>query len=51
MTMKRILGFILAFTFNISMYASDCETPISKARFNSLLKAVELKNNDHQIHE
>ena len=45
--MKRILGLILAFTFSIS-YASDCETPISKERFDSLLKTVELKNNDHQ---
>ena len=46
--MKRILGFILAFTFNISLYASNCEEPISKERFDSLLKTVELKNNDHQ---
>ena len=48
MTMKRILGLILAFTFSISLYASDCEAPISKERFDSLLKTVELKNNDHQ---
>ena len=48
MTMKRILGLILVFTFSISLYASDCEVPISKERFNSLLKTVELKNNDHQ---
>ena len=48
MTMKRILGLILAFTFSISLYASDCEAPISKERFDSLLKTVELKKNDHQ---
>ena len=48
MTMKRIFGLILAFTFSISLYASDCETPISKERFDSLLKTVELKKNDHQ---
>ena len=48
MTMKRILGFILAFTFSISLYASDCEAPISKERFDSLLKTVELKKNDYQ---
>ena len=30
------------------MYASDCEVPISKERFDSLLKTVELKNNDYQ---
>ena len=48
MTMKRILGLLLAFTFSISLYASDCEAPISKERFDSLLKTVELKNNDHQ---
>ncbi|PDH47228.1 MAG: hypothetical protein CND86_03835 [Bacteroidetes bacterium MED-G21] len=47
-TMKRILGLILAFTFSISLYASDCEAPISKERFDSLLKTLELKNNDHQ---
>ena len=46
--MKRILGFILAFTFSISLFASDCEEPVSKERFDSLLKTVELKNNDHQ---
>mgnify|MGYP001350851972 CR=1 FL=1 len=48
MTMKRILEFILVFIFSISLYASDCEEPISKERFDSLLKTVELKNNDHQ---
>ena len=46
--MKRILGFILAFTFSISLYASDCEAPISNERFDSLLKSIELKNNDRQ---
>ena len=46
--MKRILGLILALTFSISLHASDCEVPISKERFDSLLKTVELKNNDHQ---
>ena len=48
MTMKRILGLILTFTFSILLYASDCESPISKERFDSLLKTVELKKNDHQ---
>ena len=48
MTMKRILGLILVFTFSISLYAYDCEAPISKERFDILLKTVELKNNDHQ---
>ena len=48
MTMKRILVLILTITFSISLYASDCEAPISKERFDRLLKTVELKNNDHQ---
>ena len=48
MTMKRILGLILAFTISLSLYASDCDTPISKERFDRLLKTVELKNNDYQ---
>ena len=46
--MKRILGLFLAFTFSISLYASNCEIPISKDRFDRLLKTLELKNNDHQ---
>ena len=46
--MKRILRLILVFTFSISLFASDCETPISKDRFNRLLKSVELKSNDYQ---
>ena len=46
--MKSILGLILVFTFNISLYGTDCEAPISKDRFDSLLKTVEFKNNDHQ---
>jgi len=46
--MKRILGLILAFTFSISVCGSNCEAPISKERFDSLLKTVELKSNDHQ---
>ena len=46
--MKRILALILALTFSISLYAIDCEAPISKERFNSLLKTIELKNNDYQ---
>ena len=48
MTMKRILGLILAFTISISLYASDCDAPISKERFDRLLKTIELKNNDYQ---
>lgn len=46
--MKGILGLIMAFTLSSSLYASDCETPVSKERFDSLLKTVELKKNDHQ---
>ncbi len=48
MTMKCILGLILTFTFSISLYAIDCEAPISNERFDRLLKSVELKSNDHQ---
>ena len=48
MTMKRILGLILAFNISISLFASDCDAPISKERFDRLLKTVELKNNDYQ---
>lgn len=48
MIMKRILGLILGFTFSISLYGYDCESPISKERFDSLLKTVKLKSNDHQ---
>mgnify|MGYP001457621989 FL=1 len=48
MTMKRILGLILAFNISISLFASDCDAPISKERFDRLLKSVELKSNDHQ---
>ena len=46
--MKRILGFITAFILSALVYGSDCEVPISKERFDSLLKTVELKSNDHQ---
>ena len=46
--MERILGTILAFTFSFTLYATDCESPISKERFDSLLKTLELKKNDHQ---
>ena len=46
--MKRILGLISAFILSASVYGSDCEVPISKERFDSLLKTVELKSNDHQ---
>ena len=35
------------FTFSISLYALIV-APISKERFDRLLKSVELKNNDHQ---
>ena len=48
MIMKRILGLIMAFTLSSSLYASDCEAPVSKERFDSLLKTVELKKNDYQ---
>ena len=46
--MKRILGLISAFILSVSVYGSDCKVPISKDRFDSLLKTVELKSNDHQ---
>ena len=46
--MKCIFGLIFIFTFSVSLYASDCEAPISKERFDSLLKTLELKSNDHQ---
>ena len=42
------MGLIFAFTISISLYASDCDAPISKERFDRLLKTVELKNNDYQ---
>ena len=48
MIMKGILGLIMAFTLSSSFYASDCEAPVSKERFDSLLKTVELKKNDYQ---
>ena len=38
MTMKCILGLILTFTFSTSLYAIDCEAPISNERFDRLLK-------------
>ena len=46
--MKRILGLISAFILSVSVYGYDCDVPISKERFDSLLKTVELKSNDHQ---
>ena len=48
MTKKRIFGFILILIFSVSLNASNCEAPISKERFDSLLKNVKLRNNDHQ---
>jgi len=46
--MKGILGLITVFTISFSLYATDCETPISKERFSSLYKSVELKKGDQQ---
>ena len=46
--MKGILALIMIFTFNVSLQASDCESPLSKERFDSLYKTLELAKSDHQ---
>jgi len=46
--MKGILGLITVFTISFSLHAADCEAPMSKERFNSLYKSVELKKGDQQ---
>ena len=47
MTMKRILGLILAFNL-VYLVCVWLRSTISKERFDTLLKTVELKNNDYQ---
>ena len=46
--MKGILALIMIFTFNVSLQASDCESPLSKERFDSFYKTLELAKSDHQ---
>lgn len=46
--MKGILALIMVFTFNVSLQASDCETPLSKERFDSFYKTLKLAKSDHQ---
>ena len=46
--MKGILGLITVFTISVSLYATDCETPITKERFTLLYNTVELKKGDQQ---
>jgi len=46
--MKRVLGLITLFAISFSLHAADCESPVSKERFTSLYKTVELKKGDQQ---
>ena len=46
--MKGILGLLAAFVISFSVYATDCEAPMSNERFTALYKSVELKKADQQ---
>jgi len=49
--MKGILGLITVLAFSFSVHATDCNEPMSKERFTTLYKTVEVKQNDHQRYQ
>jgi hypothetical protein len=49
--MKAILGLLTAFTLSFSVFASNCEDPISKERFNGLYNNIEIQKNDQQRYQ
>lgn len=44
--MKGILGLLAAFAISFSVYATNCDAPMSNERFTGLYKSVELKKFD-----
>jgi predicted DNA binding protein len=46
--MKGILGLLAAFVISFSVYATECEAPMSNERFTSLYESVEIKQHDQQ---
>jgi len=49
--MKGILGLITVLAFSFSVHATDCDKPMTKERFTSLYKTVEVKQDDHQRYQ
>ena len=46
--MKGILGLLAAFVISFSVYATECEAPMSNERFSTLYKTIEEGQNDQQ---
>jgi len=49
--MKGILGLITVLAFSFSVHATDCNEPMTKERFTSLYKTIEVKQDDHQRYQ
>lgn len=49
--MKGILGLIVCLTLNFNMYSAECESPVTKERFNTLLESVEAQKHDQQKYQ
>jgi hypothetical protein len=49
--MKSILGLITVLSFSFSIFASNCDKPISKDRFDGLYNSIVTQKNDQQRYQ
>ena len=49
--MKSILGLVAAFSLSFSVLASNCNEPISQARFDGFYNSIEIQKNDQQRYQ
>ena len=49
--MKSILGLLTAFSLSFSVLASNCNEPISQARFDGFYNSIEIQKNDQQRYQ
>tara|TARA_B110000977_G_C11047711_1_gene481183 strand:+ start:1081 stop:1431 length:351 start_codon:yes stop_codon:yes gene_type:complete len=49
--MKGIFGLFAAFTLSFSVFAGNCEEPVSKDRFDGFYNNTEVQKNDQQRYQ